>query len=263
MDNGYYAVDRSDEYLAHYGIRGMKWGVRKAIESGNARRLGRQFRRAERKLEKLERQANNGAKYARRASRLGAGAALSGGLAIAGTEGVAKGMRAGGTAMANLGRVAGNAALRIPGNGKIKKAAIQASRGIREGGKAVAGTSGAIDAWGKSQNLIGVGRDAGKGVANLAKRVGLNDVGDRINTAVVKGTNAAHRSGVTNNMIARAGAGALGAGLAAGALYNQHRAKTTDKKARQAAAFRKEMQKSFAGTQYANQIGQSRKKKRR
>ena len=37
----YYAVERSPEYLAHYGIRGMKWGVRKAIASGNSRRLGR------------------------------------------------------------------------------------------------------------------------------------------------------------------------------------------------------------------------------
>lgn len=24
----YYGVERSDEYLAHFGIRGMKWGIR-------------------------------------------------------------------------------------------------------------------------------------------------------------------------------------------------------------------------------------------
>ena len=48
-----YAVERSDEYLAHYGIRGMKWGVRRAIKSGNSARLGRQYAKAQKKLAKL------------------------------------------------------------------------------------------------------------------------------------------------------------------------------------------------------------------
>ena len=29
----YYGVQRSEDYLKHYGIPGMKWGVRKSIES--------------------------------------------------------------------------------------------------------------------------------------------------------------------------------------------------------------------------------------
>lgn len=49
-----YAVERSDEYLAHYGIRGMKWGVRRAIASGNSNRLDRQYKKAQKKLAKLE-----------------------------------------------------------------------------------------------------------------------------------------------------------------------------------------------------------------
>lgn len=54
----YYAIERSSDYLAHYGIKGMKWGVRKAIESGNSRKLDRAYRKATKKLAKLEDKAN-------------------------------------------------------------------------------------------------------------------------------------------------------------------------------------------------------------
>ena len=49
----YYAVERSSEYLAHYGIRGMKWGVRKAIDriGGNFHR-SKQYMNAHKKLQK-------------------------------------------------------------------------------------------------------------------------------------------------------------------------------------------------------------------
>lgn len=49
----YYAVVRSNDELAHYGVRGMKWGVRKAIERGNDRKLSRAYMKAEKKLAKL------------------------------------------------------------------------------------------------------------------------------------------------------------------------------------------------------------------
>ena len=52
-----YAIERSDEYLAHYGVRGMRWGVRKAREMGGARgaaRLSKQYAKAQKKLAKLE-----------------------------------------------------------------------------------------------------------------------------------------------------------------------------------------------------------------
>ena len=48
-----YGVNRSNEYLAHYGIKGMKWGVKKAKESGNEKRLARQYKKAAKKLAKL------------------------------------------------------------------------------------------------------------------------------------------------------------------------------------------------------------------
>ena len=54
----YYGVERSEEYLAHYGVRGMKWGVRRAIASGNTKHLDRQWKKAQKKLAKLNDKAD-------------------------------------------------------------------------------------------------------------------------------------------------------------------------------------------------------------
>lgn len=55
----YYGVVRSNRpELSHYGIRGMKWGVRKALERGDDRALSRQYRKAQRKLRKLNYESN-------------------------------------------------------------------------------------------------------------------------------------------------------------------------------------------------------------
>ena len=84
-----YAIERSDEYLAHYGVRGMKWGVRKALAKGGvagARALSKQYAKAQKKLAKLEKQAGKSKKYARRAALMGVGAAAAGGLAARGTK---------------------------------------------------------------------------------------------------------------------------------------------------------------------------------
>lgn len=56
--NKYYAVVRSTDHLAHYGIRGMKWGVRRAVDRGDARALTRQYRRAQKKLARLNAKAD-------------------------------------------------------------------------------------------------------------------------------------------------------------------------------------------------------------
>lgn len=242
MENEYYglATTPTEDYLAHYGIKGMKWGVRKAIQRGNDRALGRQYRKAQKKLAKLERQANNGAKYARRASRLGKGAALAGGLAALGTEGVSKGMQ-----LAGKGIHIGAAKLGAGSTGnRIHKSLNKAA--------------GAVSTWGNSNSIGQAAKVAGRQfqnangalVAKVTRGKGIVNTTDKL-------------GGISNNAYARIGAGLAGAGLAAGAAYNMHRAKHTDRAAKKAAAFRKEMQKSFAGTKYANQVGQPRKKKRR
>ena len=57
----YYAVERSTDHLTHYGVKGMHWGVRKAIERGGekgARALSRQYAKAQKKLAKLNAKAD-------------------------------------------------------------------------------------------------------------------------------------------------------------------------------------------------------------
>lgn len=54
----YYGVERSGEYLAHYGVKGMRWGVRKAIDAKDTKALERHYDKAVRKLAKLQKRAN-------------------------------------------------------------------------------------------------------------------------------------------------------------------------------------------------------------
>jgi len=255
-----YAIERNDEYLAHYGVRGMKWGVRKAIQSGNSARLSRQYAKASKKLAKLEKQAGKSKKYARRAALMGAGAAAAGGLAAVGTGGV-------GTAMRGLGRFGskagkglgqamvsvGNAARKsgIKGIRDIGRATAHAGRGIRDNSSKVSstmlGASKAVDEWGRSTSMSGAARNS------LSKLRGtkLNNQASKAYTKL---------NGVSNNTIARIGAGAVGAGLAVGAARNAYKAATAKKKAER---FRSEMNKAFAGTKYANGGNRQGGKKRR
>lgn len=86
----YYAVVRSTDHLAHYGVKGMKWGVRKAIITGNQRSFERHFRKAAKKLAKLQDKALNSKKYAAKAAAYGVAAAGTGTVAV--KNGTAKGI---------------------------------------------------------------------------------------------------------------------------------------------------------------------------
>lgn len=290
-ENDYlYAVERDGAYLAHYGVKGMKWGVRKAIERGNDRALGRQYRKAAKKLAKLEKRAASGKKYAKRAARLGAGAAVAGGLAALGTSGVGKivnaagagtrsAMKGFGGVAAGVGRAATNAAMRIPGNGRLKKAALNSSLAVRNVGIAsqnAAGRTGvavskagdAIQRWGHSKSI---GSSANKaistGLTNF-QRGGSKAAQTLTSNGMIRQARIGSRNlgNLSNSTIARLGAGAIGAGLAGAAGYNAYRAATTKRAAKKAAQFRSEMNKAFAGTKYANGGGNrqgGRRRKRR
>ena len=86
MKNEYYAVIRSTDHLEHYGVKGMKWGVRKAIATGNSKALDRHFRKAAKKLAKLTDLGLNSKKYAAKAAAYGAAAAGTGTIAVKGTD---------------------------------------------------------------------------------------------------------------------------------------------------------------------------------
>ncbi len=58
LDEYYGSPIANSDFLMHYGVRGMKWGVRKAIERGDSVRLSKAYHKAERKLAKLSLNAN-------------------------------------------------------------------------------------------------------------------------------------------------------------------------------------------------------------
>lgn len=261
-----YAVDRSDEYLAHYGIKGMRWGVKKAIERGNDRALARQYKKASRKLAKLQKQASSGSKYARRAALLGTGAATMGGIAgIGPSTAIAKG-----TGLANR-VLGGNAATKIA----RLNAGQQALRGLNGRLNVATGVSAANRALGGNAATKIARLDAGK--AAMATN---NRIASSINNKIAGGTATANRvlggnastkiarldagksamnkvksvanNGISTDTAVRLGAGLVGAGLAAGAGYNAYRAATTKKAAKKAAEFQREMNQAFKGTKYAN-----------
>lgn len=54
----YYGVTRTNEYLMHYGVRGMKWGVRRALKNNDAKKLKKHHDKAVEKLYRLHEKAN-------------------------------------------------------------------------------------------------------------------------------------------------------------------------------------------------------------
>ena len=262
-----YAIERSDDYLAHYGIRGMKWGVRKAREMGGARgqkALSRQYAKAQKKLAKLESRAAKADKYKKRAVRYGVGAAAVGGLAAAGTRGVGNAINAvgkyGSKAMRGVGYGMSKVGLDISKAGRyahskgLSKAGLAISKagmGMKNSAKgtnlAVMNVGEGLKRWGNSTSI-------GKGIQNTAgKYAGRLGAGKGAMFNTVARDNARKATAgiakINNNAIARIGAGAVAAGLGAASAKNAYRAATAQKKAQK---FRSEMNKAFRGTQYAS-----------
>ena len=281
-----YAVERDPNSLAHYGIRGMKWGVRKAIESGNSARLSRQYAKAQKKLAKLEKRAAKAGKYGRRAALMGAGAAVAGGAAALGTKGVVNIMGAANRGTQGLGK----ALMNVRGSNKfahrLRNAGVVLNKTASAGGgmnTALRNAAVGINKWGGGNSLAKAGVNAmggaNRAVSGLGKVLsntrGSNQVAHKLRNAGVALSKSAAKGGglnttlgnaskklygVSNNTIARIGAGAIGAGLAVGAARNAYRAATAQKKA---AKFKSAMNEAFKGTQYASGGNRQGKKRRR
>ena len=84
----YYGIERSEEYLEHYGIKGMKWGVRKAIERGDSVKLAKHYNKAVEKLTKLSMNAKrefSRKRYNNALSNMASAGGMSAALSSAGT----------------------------------------------------------------------------------------------------------------------------------------------------------------------------------
>ena len=271
-----YAIERSDEYLAHYGVRGMKWGVRKALAKGGAagaRALSKQYAKAQKKLAKLEKQAGKSKKYARRAALMGVGAAAAGGLAARGTKVVSdtlggvnraanalgRGMSEGSQAAQKFLARRGLGGKSIKLTGAMLRSGNALQRATSKGGSmttSLGKIAGDVNRWGASNSIGQAAKVAGRKFQNSNGALVAKVTGGK---GIVRTTDKL--GNISNNTIARIGAGAVGAGLAVGAARNAYKAATAKKKAEK---FRSEMNKAFAGTQYANGGNrQGGKKKRR
>ena len=79
----YYGTGPSSDFFEHYGVRGMKWGIRRAINKGSEKSLARQYRKAQKKLTRLENKTNRELQL-KKANKYAKVAAASGGVALSG-----------------------------------------------------------------------------------------------------------------------------------------------------------------------------------
>lgn len=152
----YYGVVRSEEYLSHYGIKGMKWGVQKAKAAGNADALSKQYAKASKKLTKLKNKADLNYQlekkkhYSDKAKLAALDTGIAGGYTAArlGGLGQISLVGAGATAV-GLGRVAYNSAKTMGYRSRLtarghKKAEAKRDKFENEMNKAFSGTKYAV-----------------------------------------------------------------------------------------------------------------------
>lgn len=271
-NNHMYAIDRDDVYLAHYGVKGMHWGVQKlardvqrAVNSGNARRYSKLYQKAQRKLAKYQKQATSGDKYKRRAALLGAGALATGGVAVGGVGGINKAI--------DLGARLGSKAAKVL-QGKPGFRQTDYSKLIRDKG---AGMHQNLSDWGRAtpfskmaekraQNVITKANHDVYGEAVQAlkaqkkpvtadaidafykKKYPNETAADRlakIKQSEEKANRIREAGKMTNNEMLRVGSALASAGLGAAAGYNAYRAATTKRAARKADEWQRAINENF------------------
>lgn len=269
----YYAVQRSDNSLSHYGIKGMKWGVRKAVEKGNIRKLRKHYAKAVKKLNKLNKMSISGKKYAARAAAYGTGAATVGGLALAGTGGVANLITRRANRLASSVKYSTKNAVKVASAADAKK--LMQSKELKKAAENLTnfGNSKSIaNAVNSAKNSVKTKLPSG--AANAQNIIRSNQpignlnghlpgpattLTERMKADVAKAQKA--KKYPSNNALIRAGLGAAAVGLGAAAARNVYKAKHGQKYRQKAIAFQKAMDEAFSGIDYSKL--QSKKKRRR
>ena len=228
----YYGVTRSTDHLAHYGVKGMRWGVRRAIVTGNQRALDRHYRKAARKLAKLQNIGDNPYKSVAKSAAYGTAAAGMGALALGGTGLAAKGLRVARTGTRGIAKLI---------TGKDFRPL-----------QSVANAANSIDKWG---NRTTVGTKLAKAHNKTVTAFGKDG-------RAYEGLHEKMRR-TSNSDYARIGAGVAALGLAAKSYQHARRAKNSEKYREKAERFRDEMDKAFANTEYEGQYAKMSKRQQR
>lgn len=230
----YYAVERSTDHLAHYGVKGMRWGVRRAIATGNQALLDKHYRKAAKKLAKLQRIGDHPGLSKAKAAAYGAAAAGTGALAIGGTGLAAKGLR-------GANRFSPIILKRDKPTVKLEQAAD------------------AIEKFGKGKASVPVGLRYAKNVGGRIEQASRNEPGAYIHSL--------KKRRISNDTLARIGAGAVTLGLAAKAGQHAYRARNAEKYREKAERWKEQMDNEFAGTDYEGHYekvsGRQQKRRRR
>lgn len=243
----YYAVVRSTDHLAHYGVVGMKWGVRRALASGNERALNRHFNRAARKLKKLQKIGLNPAKSAARAAAYGAAAAATGTVAAGGTGAAVSLLRKKATKAWNN---AIGAEVGVHGSYKVGSGfKTETARQLDTQHNRLNQKADSIERWGNTRKKIPAGKEA---------------VYDAKTQTYSTRNTPERETGMTNNQKLRIASGVAALGLGTMAGINAYRAKNASKYREKAVDFKRSMDEAFAGTRYEGQyVKQPRRRKRR
>ena len=210
----------------------MRWGVRKAIATGNQRLLDKHYRKAAKKLAKLQRLGDHPGLSKAKAAAYGAAAAGTGALAIGGTGLASKGLQyfSAGAKTIRKNKFAGK-------SGKV----------VRVGKKRKNLLYNALEG---TERLSG---DAAKGLTEWAKgstkfKLERPVLDPKTNTIV---KSKIFEKDIGNNTLFRAGAGLATAGLAARAAHHAYRAKNAEKYREKAERWKEAMDQEFEPTNYA------------
>lgn len=274
----YYAIQRSDAWLAHYGVKGMKWGVRRALKKGDVRALRKHYLKAMKKINKLNKMSVSGRKYGARAAAYGAGAAALGGAAIGGPAALASLITRRANAVAGTVKYSNKVGKPATAFDAQKLQQVQkmknAAKGVSDFGSskniALTAQKKANSTWnkvsGKNKEAIKILQDNNAIVSRAGSKpnkphaVGPEQfIAEKTKAADIQ--KVRERRAISNNNLIRLGLGAAAVGMGAAAARNAYKARHGEKYRQKAIAFQREVDNTFGGIDYSKVKSRRRKHK--